>query len=69
MRSLLYREFLWKYRKQKFFRFTDRCKESLLTLVQFAFSTAVVAYFGAHFIVYLVAEHYQVAPMVLNSFH
>jgi len=43
---------------RRFLAITERGKEAVWCLVQFLIACAVVAYFGAHFIVYLVSDKY-----------
>lgn len=57
--SLMFNELKWKYRKQLFLSITERTKEAMWLLVAFVTSMATIAYFGAHFIVYIAMNHYK----------
>ncbi len=59
--SRLYGELRWRHRKNVFFSVTERSKEMIWSGVRVVFFTLAVAYFSAHFMLYI-TNYYQNTP-------
>lgn len=65
-------ELAYKYTMKSLLPFLDalkRSKDTLIAFAQFLVCCAIVAYFGAHFIVYLAGVHTTTTPSVVVVNH